>query len=87
MYSVISLRSERTWFGSHCCARELSFSQSVFPDSHAMPRIHYVPLDFSAQNYPTKVDVNGTSPSSVFAENAWRYNYIAQYLTTVFNFS
>jgi len=49
-----------------------------------MSWIQYVPVVLSAGHYPTEVDVNGTSPSSAFAENAWSYTCIAQYSTTLF---
>ena len=43
---MTSLRSGRTWFGSHNFARDLSFIQSVLPGSHAMPQMPFAPAFF-----------------------------------------
>ena len=44
--NLISLRSGRTWIGSHNCAIGLSLVQSFFSCCHAIPTV------LSAGNYP-----------------------------------
>ena len=64
--------SGRTWFGSHNCAREFSFVQSVLSGCLVLSPIQCVPVVLSAGKYPSEVEVSGRSPSSAFAENSWR---------------
>ena len=45
---------------------------SSFVFRHAMPRIQYVPVLISTSKYPSEVEINGISPSSVVAGNVWR---------------
>ena len=71
---LISLRSVLTWFGSHNCARVLSFIQFVPSGCHAMPRMHCIAVEvFFAGKYPPEFEVKGISPSSAVIENAWKY--------------
>jgi hypothetical protein len=69
---VTSLRSRRKWFVFHNWATEHPSVQFVLSGCHTMPSIQYIPVDLPAGNYPSEVEVNGTSPSSAVAENAWR---------------
>jgi hypothetical protein len=42
-----------------------------------MPLIQYVPVVLSVEKHPTEVAVNGRSPTSAVAENAWKYTSTA----------
>jgi len=43
-----------------------------------MPRIQSVPAVLSAGDYALELEINGTSPFSAAAKNAWRYTGTAQ---------
>jgi len=75
---LTTLRSGRTWFGSHNRAREIPLVQSVLSGCYSVPRIQYVPAVPSAGYYPSELEVNCISPSSAVTENAWRYIGTAQ---------
>jgi hypothetical protein len=53
-------------------------SSSSFLSCHAIPRIQYVPVVLSAENFSSEFEINGTFPSNAFAENVWRYTSSAQ---------
>ena len=52
--------------------RELSLVQTVFSSCHALSHTQYVPVVLSVGKYAKGVEFNGRSPTSAFAENAWR---------------
>jgi len=77
-YMLISMRSERTGFGTPNCAKEIPLVQSFLSGCHSMPLVQSIPAVPCAVDNPSENEANCTSPSSAVAENAWRYIGTAQ---------
>jgi len=72
-YMFTIMRSGRTLFGPHNCAKEIPLLQSFLSTCHSMPRIQSLLAVPSAVDYPSELEVNCISPSRAVAKNAWRY--------------
>ena len=68
VHIVTSLRCGRTWFDSHNCGENVLLFDSSFLSFNAIARIQYVLVFLQRGKYPSKVEVNGTSPSSAARE-------------------
>jgi len=72
-YMLTNMRSERKWFRSHNCGKEIPLVQSVLCACLSMPPIQSVTVAPSAGDYPSELEFNYTTPSISVAENAWWY--------------